>query len=394
MTKHAGTRPARSPWSAASMAEEEEEPSSPTMLMVDEDELSSNFLADVNLDAFAASLDTYIAYHANQAAAPSALPVPSMGMQSGSSAAQLAPPPSSAPNAQSELYSTAIQILTYVLGRPPDADNAPKVGAAASMWDNGATSAHASDSAQIQTLVNKLAERLGGNQRPSHTASEQELTELLQTLMTQQQLYKYNQQSSDTPSAKGFADLTFPEEEEEDDPDFQPVSEPRDDLVPSELAWTQAMREVVNEQLFSPTASPTKATRARTRTEATPPPLASSVHASPALPLPSIRTQPQALEPEKRKKGRRLVYTAEEAADRKRVRNRLYMSRKRMGERDRSPPTAPHTEDLVLEAENRFLRTEIERLREENARLRGREEMRMYAAQMGLEPGRDAWSAR
>ena len=39
---------------------------------------------------------------------------------------------------------------------------------------------------------------------------------------------------------------------------------------------------------------------------------------------------------------------------------------------------------LVLEAENRFLRAELERLREENAKLRGREEMRAYAAQLGI----------
>ena len=82
---------------------------------------------------------------------------------------------------------------------------------------------------------------------------------------------------------------------------------------------------------------------------------------------------------------------------RKRGRNRDYMARQREKKQGEAPslppapapapaPAAAPDERLVLEAENRFLRTELERLREENARLRGREEMRAYAARLGLDP--------
>ncbi|CCV00782.1 unnamed protein product [Malassezia sympodialis ATCC 42132] len=156
-----------------------------------------------------------------------------------------------------------------------------------------------------------------------------------------------------------FADLTFPEDED-DDPDFLPLSHEADELgAPSASAWSRAMDEVVP-------------TRAKRRDAA-------------------------AASPTKPKRGRPRQYTAEEAMARKRGRNRDYMARQREKKQGEAPslppapapapaPAAAPDERLVLEAENRFLRTELERLREENARLRGREEMRAYAARLGLDP--------
>lgn len=99
----------------------------------------------------------------------------------------------------------------------------------------------------------------------------------------------------------------------------------------------------------------------------------------------------------KPRRGRPRRFTTEEAAERKRDRNRDYMARQRTTKKQRAPYTpessatgasvdAPGdaSDRLVLEAENRFLRAELERLREENAKLRGREEMRAYAAQLGI----------
>ena len=152
------------------------------------------------------------------------------------------------------------------------------------------------------------------------------------------------------PTSAHFADLAFPDEEE-DDPDFLPVSSERDGLTaaPSTTAWTRAMDEVM------PTETP------------------------------------------KPRRGRPRRYTTEEAVERKRDRNRDYMARQRTTKKQRAPYTpessataasvdAPRdaSDRLVLEAENRFLRAELERLREENAKLRGREEMRAYAAQLGI----------
>ncbi|KAL4399433.1 hypothetical protein ACI68E_003813 [Malassezia pachydermatis] len=260
----------------------------------------------------------------------------------------------------------------------------------------------------MQQLINTLVQRLGGPSSSSHRVREQDLTQLLQTLLAQQPPSQTPSQASHTqpvsatqqnrplkytypassmsvlpassdlnavmtqapsspnnaastypiPTEAHFADLTFPDDED-DDPDFLPASNEADDIppVPSASAWSLAMEEV----------APAHGTRARRR-EAS-------------------------LSPMKTKRGRPRQFTAEEAMERKRGRNREYMARqreKKLGSKGPVPlPTAePRDNDkdrLVLEAENRFLRAELERLREENAQLRGREEMRAYAARMGLE---------
>ena len=184
----------------------------------------------------------------------------------------------------------------------------------------------------MHQLINVLVERLGGSS--DRRVKEQDLTHLLQTLLAQQQKPPAPQPMYPQPTSAHFADLAFPDEEE-DDPDFLPVPSEHDGLAtaPSTTAWTRAMDEVM------PTETP------------------------------------------KPRRGRPRRFTTEEAAERKRDRNRDYMARQRTTKKQRAPYTpessatgasvdAPGdaSDRLVLEAENRFLRAELERLREENAK--------------------------
>lgn len=221
----------------------------------------------------------------------------------------------------------------------------------------------------------------------------------------EQQQQSPSTQKAATAAQPSFADLNLPEEEDEDDPDFYPLpGDTPQDALPSDSAWTRAMHEVVGMPIpgpstegfgqVSPPLSPAKATRSQKR-----------LQAELAAPLQS-----------KPRPGRTKIYTSEEAAERKRERNRTYakkqrqkLRRQRLGltsdngddpgehePHEHDPPELPqsyhhalsptasrHVDDgLMLAAENRILREELERLRDENARLRGREEMRAYVARM------------
>lgn len=369
--------------SARARADDEDGSSSPSALPEEDEDLRSDFLADFDEQTFLAQLDLLN---------PRGPPAPP-----GATAAPIAEaPPPVAPAGHgayappsSDFYGTAIQILTHILGSstpyPWLADgHTPRADDGAPPWDVASSPHPVSSQVDMPQLINTLVERLGGP-APPRRVREQDLTHLLQTLLAQQG------QSAllppEAPAAPGvpaaspaphappaapppvprvappeplhFADLTFPEDED-DDPDFLPLSHEADELgAPSASAWSRAMDEVVP-------------TRAKRRDAA-------------------------AASPTKPKRGRPRQYTAEEAMARKRGRNRDYMARQREKKQGEAPslppapapapaPAAAPDERLVLEAENRFLRTELERLREENARLRGREEMRAYAARLGLDP--------
>ncbi|WFD20836.1 hypothetical protein MCAP1_003090 [Malassezia caprae] len=357
----------RRPVSERARADDDDGSSSPSALPDDEEDLRSDFLADFDEQAFLAQLDLLNAKGPpppGESVAPVAAAPPAVASVPGTYA-----PPSS------DFYSTAIQILTHILGsstpQPWLADGStPRADDGAAPYV--ASSPHPVSQVDVPQLINTLVERLGGP-TPPRRVREQDLTHLLQTLLAQQgQGALLPQDPRATPNVPAaspashapptapparppappqplhFADLTFPEEEE-DDPDFMPLASEADDLAaPSASAWSRAMDEVVprTKKRDAASASPTKA-----------------------------------------KRGRPRQYTAEEAMARKRGRNRDYMARqreKKQGEVPSAPPAAPD-DRLVLEAENRFLRSELERLREENARLRGREEMRAYAARLGLD---------
>ena len=256
--------------------------------------------------------------------------------------------------------------------------------------------------------------------------------------------------ASSDASAKprAFADIALPDEEEDDDPDFMPLAAAVDGTMPSGSAWTRAIEEVVglhSSPVSSPvygsqdltldvTQSPSKGTRAQKRLERLgmggpagmmDAPAALAPHATDLFaPLPAA-TDENAVprgSPPKARPGRTRIYTAEEAAERKRARNRTYAKKQRLKRKrerlgldaaddeddsgaDTSAPLAaqaqppeaeqraPLQDEMLLDAENRFLRAEVERLQEENARLRGREQMRMYVAQMRRHKERDsdAW---
>lgn len=374
----------RRPEPARARTDEEDGSSSPSALPDDEEDLRSDFLADFDEQAFLAQLDLLNAKGPPAPPGDTVAPIAEAPRAVTPAALETYAPPSS------DFYSTAIQILTHILGSStpypwladgstPRADD----GSAAPTWDM-ASSAHPVSSSQVDLpqLINTLVERLGGP-TPPRRVREQDLTHLLQTLLAQQGPPTMLPPDAPTsapnvpaaaatppappaaattrpvpqplapPQPLHFADLTFPEEEE-DDPDFLPLSHESDELTaPSASAWSRAMEEMVPARTKKRDASPTKP-----------------------------------------KRGRPRQFTAEEAMARKRGRNRDYMARQREKKQGDTPSLAPPPvqaapsapEDrLVLEAENRFLRTELERLREENARLRGREEMRAYAARLGLD---------
>ncbi|WFD28166.1 hypothetical protein MNAN1_003172 [Malassezia nana] len=341
---------------ARTRVDDEDNSSSPSAHAEDDEDVRSDFLADFDEQAFLAQLDLL---NAQGATAPTS--APSAPVEAPREAP--APPgiaPSAVTSSASDFYGTAIQILTHILGSstpyPWLSDSSTPRADDPAPWD-----AHTSH-VDLPQLMNTLVERLGGQAAPTRVR-EQDLTHLLQTLLAQQgagsgpMVPQTPLAPAAPPSAppsapmltqepRHFADLSFPDDEE-DDPDFLPV--PPENDAPSASAWTRAMDEVVP-------------ARAKRRESASP-------------------TKP--------KRGRPRQYTEEEAMARKRGRNRDYMARQRE-KKQAAPPAeqlAPPTPDdrLVLEAENRFLRAELERLREENAQLRGREEMRAYAARLGLD---------
>ncbi|KAI3614593.1 hypothetical protein CBS9595_003864 [Malassezia furfur] len=297
-------------------------------------------------------------------------------------------------------YAQVIQILTFVLGsNPPLLADAAGATPHADAWDAHEAHAHEltpDDWKTMHNVVTLMMEHVGGTQTaPSTLVTPAELTRLLQKLMAMQRADEQHRAPpafasplAYTPTADAvqrFLTTDLAEDEEEDDPDFQPPTADPHTLSP---AWRRALQDLTAAPLppldvGAPT-SPAQATRARRRAEATraapapPPPLAAPL-AAPAL-APAAPPAPEAP-----RRGRRAIYTAEEARERKRERNRQHMRLKRSGARAASPPPAPD-DALVRDAELRFLRAEVERLRAENAQLRGREEMRQYAAQMGLAP--------
>ena len=328
--------------------------SSPSAHPDDEEDFRAEFLADFDeqaflrqLDAFQTSLQSMPPIASTVPPAPVAQPASTPSVQAAPASSHSAPamaPNIPAENSSSEFYGTAIQILTHILGSSTPYPWLSDVGVPKA--DDSARNMASND--HMRQLINVLVERLGGSS--THRVKEQDLTHILQTLLAQQQQPPTQQSMYLPPTSAHFADLAFPDEED-DDPDFLPLSSERDELTaaPSATAWTRAMDEVV----------PTETSKPR--------------------------------------RGRPRRYTTEEAAERKRDRNRDYMARQRTTKKQRVPYT-PETsataasidapgdvsDRLVLEAENRFLRAELERLREENAKLRGREEMRAYAAQLGI----------
>lgn len=354
----------RRPLPARARTDDEDGSSSPSAQPDDEEDLRSDFLADFDEQTFLAQLDLL------NACGP---PAPGEAVAPVANAPPAVAPVQGTYVPTSDFYSTAIQILTHILGSstpyPWLADGStPRADDNATPYVT--SSSHPASQVDMPQLINTLVERLGGP-APPRRVREQDLTHLLQTLLAQQGQGALLPQAHPAPAASPapqvpptappppvappeplhFADLTFPEEEE-DDPDFMPLANDADDLAaPSASAWSRAMDEVV-----------------------------------PARPK---KRDAASASPTKPKRGRPRQYTAEEAMARKRGRNRDYMARqreKKQGEAPSAPaPPAPPDDRLVLEAENRFLRTELERLREENARLRGREEMRAYAARLGLD---------
>lgn len=396
---------------------------------LDDEEVRSDFFSTFDPNAFLAELEAY-----TQHTLPSPAPVdtvqplntsndhiyahmPQPEVQQPEPQQHTAPantPAAHQANSQSDFFATAIQILTHILGSSrPYPWIAPDTPAVDGIQSQPAGSP--SYEPDLQRLINTLIERLGGSTAPAGGVREQDLTRLLHTLMEQQQQQQQQKQQQvpgtsypkprETTQTR-FAELNLPEEEDDDDPDFLPLpSDTPQETMPSDSAWTRAMHEVIGLPMqrtstapVSPVLlppSPAKATRLQKRLQA-------------ELDVPKARP------------GRTKIYTEEEAAERKRARNRTYakkqrqkLRRQRLGlpsdedeesgdiDANRIPPRsftvpavdpghssppepAPRgpSDELVIAAENRFLRAEVERLREENARLRGREEMRAYVARM------------
>ena len=273
----------------------------------------------------------------------------------------------------SEFYSTAIQVLTHVLGssKPhpwlsdqtlPHGEDPALSHTSTVSWDPKNTLA-SSPRDHAGHGIHSSIDQFGASRSEPMRDKEQDLTQLLQTLLARgpnqtasSESHPQSEPVLAPPVPMPFADLAFPEDED-DDPDFMPVPSDRgrnELAMPSATAWTRAMEEM------APQESDTSSTKSR--------------------------------------RGRPRQFTSEEAAERKRDRNRDYMARLRTLRRQRRPYTPANSVDsqessdrLVLEAENRFLRSEIERLQQENAKLRSREELRLYAAQFRMNQDHDGF---
>ena len=165
--------------------------SSPSAHPDDDDDLRAEFLSDFDEQAFLRQLDAFqTSLQSMPPVASTVAPVP----VAQPAAAPTVPPPSapspSAPvmapsipaeNSSSEFYSTAIQILTHILGSstPYPWLNDVSVPKA----DDNSHSVASND--HMHQLINVLVERLGGSS--DRRVKEQDLTHLLQTLLAQQQ---------------------------------------------------------------------------------------------------------------------------------------------------------------------------------------------------------------
>ena len=369
--------------------------SSPSMQSEDEEDVRADFLSEIDQQRFFQQLEVFQASsrvsppaavpETSRVSVPSTAPATNTGVTTATfvSPANFQSSPNQLSNSScsnmprsmdsSEFYSTAIQVLTHVLG-----SSKPHP------WLSDQTLSHGEDPALSHTSTvswdpkNSLAssprdhaghgihasiDQFGASRSEPMRDKEQDLTQLLQTLLARgpnqtasSESHPQSEPVLAPPVPMPFADLAFPEDED-DDPDFMPVPSDRgrnELAMPSATAWTRAMEEM------APQESETSSTKSR--------------------------------------RGRPRQFTSEEAAERKRDRNRDYMARLRTLRRQRRPYTPANSVDsqessdrLVLEAENRFLRSEIERLQQENAKLRSREELRLYAAQFRMNQDHDGF---
>jgi len=361
----------------------------------DEEDVRADFLSEIDQQRFFQQLEVFQA--SSRVSPPAAVPETSRGSvpskapatNTGVTTATFVSPANfqSSPNQlsnspcsniprsmdSSEFYSTAIQVLTHVLGsskpHPWLSDQTLSQGEDPALshtstvsWDPKNTLA-SSPRDQAGHGIHASIDQFGASRSEQMRDKEQDLTQLLQTLLARgpnqtasSESHSQSEPVLAPPVPMPFADLAFPEDED-DDPDFMPVPSDRgrnELAMPSATAWTRAMEEM------APQESGTSSTKSR--------------------------------------RGRPRQFTSEEAAERKRDRNRDYMARLRTLRRQRRPYTPANSVDsqessdrLVLEAENRFLRSEIERLQQENAKLRSREELRLYAAQFRMNQDHDGF---
>lgn len=369
--------------------------SSPSMQSEDEEDVRADFLSEIDQQRFFQQLEVFQASsrvsppaavpETSRVSVPSKAPATNTGVTTAtfvspanfqSSPNQLSNSPcSDIPRSMdsSEFYSTAIQVLTHVLGsskpHPWLSDQTLSHGEDPALshtstvsWDPKNTLA-SSPRDQAGHGIHASIDQFGASRSEQMRDKEQDLTQLLQTLLARgpnqtasSESHSQSEPVLAPPVPMPFADLAFPEDED-DDPDFMPVPSDRgrnELAMPSATAWTRAMEEM------APQESGTSSTKSR--------------------------------------RGRPRQFTSEEAAERKRDRNRDYMARLRTLRRQRRPYTPANSVDsqessdrLVLEAENRFLRSEIERLQQENAKLRSREELRLYAAQFRMNQDHDGF---
>lgn len=369
--------------------------SSPSMQSEDEEDVRADFLSEIDQQRFFQQLEVFQASsrvsppaavpETSRVSVPSKAPATNTGVTTAtfvspanfqSSPNQLSNSPcSNIPRSMdsSEFYSTAIQVLTHVLGsskpHPWLSDQTLSHGEDPALshtstvsWDPKNTLA-SSPRDQAGHGIHASIDQFGASRSEQMRDKEQDLTQLLQTLLARgpnqtasSESHSQSEPVLAPPVPMPFADLAFPEDED-DDPDFMPVPSDRgrnELAMPSATAWTRAMEEM------APQESGTSSTKSR--------------------------------------RGRPRQFTSEEAAERKRDRNRDYMARLRTLRRQRRPYTPANSVDsqessdrLVLEAENRFLRSEIERLQQENAKLRSREELRLYAAQFRMNQDHDGF---
>ncbi|WFD01313.1 hypothetical protein MYAM1_004075 [Malassezia yamatoensis] len=401
--------------------QEDEVVSSPPMLAgEDEENLLSDFWRDFDQNKFLQELNSYT-HHAQTTHTTdvSNLMIPALSTPLGSSGTSnklhsetLCETPTIPP----EFYGQVIQILTFVLGSNPpmlaDFSEGDRSTEQLSQPYDHVQDLTAEDWKTMHNVVTLIMEHFGSETpMPSTLVSTQELTRLLQKLMAKQQETQTSKSTTDiiqspfayTPTqdaVRQFLNTEYTEEEDEDDPEFLPtVDDPT--LSP---AWRQALQDLTSTPL-PPLGSTTDAMQppGKQRGKEALNSVQQNSHPTPhpttfptvldTDPTASSTTEltTTALEPmrpdfpdsDNIRRGRRPMYTAEQARERKRERNRQHMRMKRSSERA-NHLRATSEDAMIRDAEIQFLREELERLREENARLRGREEMRQYAANMGL----------